>query len=87
MIKVLQQSSNFFFLTKDTCNHIFFFIIIDLILNCSFAFNCSKTGLCHEDFRGGGGAWVVLNAWSITFEKNKKKGGKQYQVKTKTVSV
>lgn len=39
---------SFLFLTKDTCNHIFFFILIDLILNCSFVFNCSKTGLCHD---------------------------------------
>lgn len=28
----------------------------------------------------------VLNAWSITFLK-KKKGGKQYQVQTKTVNM
>lgn len=50
------------------------FFIINLILNCSFAFNCSKTGLCHDliDF--------------LKKEK-KKKGGKQYQAKTETVPV
>lgn len=73
-----------FFLTHYTCNHIIFFII-GLISNCSFAFNCSITGLCPDiiDFQRGGGV-----GWTKRVLRSKKGGGgKQYQGKTETVAV